>query len=166
MPHEKIEKRDSHALEPQLTTEPTAKAEAEARNVLRQYDAGLAVVQNALEHGSFKLRPSLILALHREALSGISIFAGNYRPGGVEIQGSRHEPVGAHLVPELVEGSCDYVCLRHVCMDHRIKFGGDESESVVTVAFHSSGAKSYRENEILFFLSPRAGRGRIAQQSG
>ncbi len=76
--HEKIEKRDSHALEPQLITEPTAKAEAEARNVLRQYDAGLAVVQNALEHGSFKLRPSLILALHREALSGISIFAGNY----------------------------------------------------------------------------------------
>jgi Fic family protein len=109
MTHEKIEKRDSHALEPQLITEPTAKAEAEARNVLRQYDAGLAVVQNALEHGSFKLRPSLVLALHREALSGISIFAGNYRPGGVEIQGSRHEPVGAHLVPELVEGLCDYV---------------------------------------------------------
>lgn len=43
MTHEKIEKRDSHALEPQLITEPTAKAEAEARNVLRQYDTGLAV---------------------------------------------------------------------------------------------------------------------------
>jgi Fic family protein len=37
------------------------------------------------------------------------MFAGNYRPAGVEIQGSRHEPVGAHLVPELVEGLCDYV---------------------------------------------------------
>jgi len=106
---EKTEKRDSRALEPQLITEPRAKAEAEARNVLRQYDTGLAAIQSALEQGSFKLRPSLILALHREALSGISIFAGNYRPGGVEIQGSRHEPVGAHLVPELVEGLCDYV---------------------------------------------------------
>jgi Fic family protein len=109
MTREKIEKRDSRALEPQLITAPQAKAEAEARNVLRQYDAGLAAVQTALERGSFKLRPSLILALHREALSGISIFAGNYRPGGVEIQGSKHEPVGAHLVPELVEELCDYV---------------------------------------------------------
>src|SRR6516164_8506177 len=31
-------------------------------------------------------------------------------------------------------------------MDHRIKSGGDESESSVTVAFHSSGAKTRREN--------------------
>jgi len=37
------------------------------------------------------------------------MFAGNFRPAGVEIQGSRHEPVGAHLVPELVEDMCDYV---------------------------------------------------------
>ncbi len=109
MTREKIEKRDSRALEPQLITDPKARAEAEARNVLRQYDAGLAAIQSALERGSFKLRPSLILALHREALSGVSIFAGNYRPGGVAIEGSRHEPVGAHLVPELVEGLCDYV---------------------------------------------------------
>lgn len=75
MNSEKIEKRDSRALEPQLITDPHARAEAEARNVLRQYDAGLATIQNALERGSFKLRPSLILALHREALAGISMFA-------------------------------------------------------------------------------------------
>jgi Fic family protein len=109
MTHEKIEKRDSRALEPQLITDPKTRAEVGARNVLRQYDAGLAAIQSALERGSFQLRPSLILALHREALSSISMFAGNYRPAGVEIQGSRHEPVGAHLVPELVEGLCDYV---------------------------------------------------------
>jgi Fic family protein len=109
MTREKIEKRDSRALTPQLITDPKARAEAEARNVLRQYDVGLAVIQSAIEQGSFKLRPSLILALHREALSGINTFAGNYRPGGVEIQGSKHEPVGAHLVPELVENLCDYV---------------------------------------------------------
>jgi Fic family protein len=109
MASEKIEKRDSRALEPQLITDPLARAEAEARNVLRQYDAGIAIIQSALDRRSFKLRPSLILALHREALADISVFAGNFRPAGVEIQGSRHEPPGAHLVPELVEDLCDYV---------------------------------------------------------
>lgn len=109
MSNEKIEKRDSRALEPQLITDPHARAEAEARNGLRQYDAGIATIQNALDRGAFKLRPSLILSLHREALSDISMFAGNFRPGGVEIHGSRHEPVGAHLVPEMVEDLCDYV---------------------------------------------------------
>jgi len=109
MNSEKIEKRDSRALEPQLVTDPLARAEAEARNVLRQYDAGIATIQSALERGSFKLRPSLILALHREALAGISMFAGNFRPAGVEIEGSKHEPPGAHLVPELIEDLCDYV---------------------------------------------------------
>jgi Fic family protein len=109
MTSEKIEKRDSRALEPQLITDPQARAEAEARNVLRQYDAGIAAIQSALERRSFKLRPSLILALHREALAGISMFAGNFRPAGVEIKGSRHQPPGAHLVPELVEDLCDYV---------------------------------------------------------
>jgi Fic family protein len=101
--------RDSQALEPELIRDPQARAEAEARNGLRQYDAGIQAVQAALERGSFKLRPSLILALHREALAGISIFAGNFRPAGVRIEGSKHEPAGAHLVPELVEEMCDYV---------------------------------------------------------
>lgn len=53
--------------------------------------------------------PRSILGLQREALSGISSYAGNYRPGGVAIEGSQHEPVDAHLVPELVEDMCDYV---------------------------------------------------------
>ena len=102
-------KRDSRALEPDLISDPQRKAEAEARNGLRQYDAGVQSVQAALDRGSFKLRPSLILGLHREALAGISMYAGNFRPAGVEIQGSKHEPPGAHLVPELVEELCDYV---------------------------------------------------------
>ncbi len=103
------ERRDSQALEPELISDPHKKAEAEARNGLRQYDAGIQSVQVALERGEFKLRLSLILALHREALAGISVFAGNFRPAGVKIEGSKHEPPGAHLVPELVEDLCDYV---------------------------------------------------------
>ena len=103
------DRRDSRALEPELITDPKAKAAAEARNGFRQYDAAIGAIQSALDRGSFKLRPSLILGLQREALAGISSYAGNYRPGGVAIEGSKHEPVGAHLVPEFVEDMCDYV---------------------------------------------------------
>jgi Fic family protein len=102
-------KRDSKALEPELIADPQRKAEAEAKNGLRQYDSGIQAIQTALDRGSFKLRPSLILGLHREALNGISSYAGNYRPAGVKIEGSKHQPPGAHLVPELVEELCDYV---------------------------------------------------------
>src|ERR1700681_3080427 len=103
------DRRDSRALEPELITDPQARAAAEARNGFRQYDAPIGAIHSALERESFKLRPSLILGLQREALAGISSYAGNYRPGGVAIEGSKHEPVGAHLVPELVEDMCDYV---------------------------------------------------------
>lgn len=101
--------RHSRALEAELITDPVARAEAEALNGLRQYDYGIGVIQSAIERKSFKLRPSLVLALQREALRGISAYAGNFRPAGVEIEGSKHTPVGAHLVPELVEDMCDYV---------------------------------------------------------
>lgn len=103
------ERRDSRALEPELITDPQEKAAAEARNGFRQYDAAIGAIQTALDRGSFKLRPSLILGLQREALAGISSYAGNYRPGGVAIEGSKHDPVAAHLVPELVEEMCDYI---------------------------------------------------------
>jgi hypothetical protein len=42
------EKRDSRALEPNLITDPNARAEAEARNGLRQYDAGINAIQPTL----------------------------------------------------------------------------------------------------------------------
>jgi hypothetical protein len=46
---------------------------------------------------------------HREALQGISEFAGNWRPAGVAIEGSQHEPVAAHIVPEKIDELCDYL---------------------------------------------------------
>jgi Fic family protein len=109
MKGEERERRDSRALEPDLITDPQEKAAAETRNGFHQYDAAISTIHTALDRGSFKLRPSLILGLQREALAGISSYAGNYRPGGVAIEGSNHEPVGAHLVPELVEDMCDYI---------------------------------------------------------
>jgi Fic family protein len=105
------EQRHSRALEPDLIADPQQKAEAEAKNGLRQYDVGIRIIETAIERGTaeFKLRPSTMLALHREALTGISSYAGLWRPAGVEIQGSKHSPPGEHLVPELVENMCEYV---------------------------------------------------------
>ena len=101
--------RHSKALDAELIKDPIKNAEAEARNGLRQYDYGIQIVQQAIERHSFKLRISLILGLQREALAEISAYAGNFRPAGVEIVGSKHKPVEAFQVPELVEELCDYV---------------------------------------------------------
>ncbi|HEY2213357.1 MAG TPA: Fic family protein [Bradyrhizobium sp.] len=109
MENEERKERHSRALEPELISDPQKKAEAEALNGLRQYDFAVQLSLSAIERGSFKLRLSHVLSLHREALQGVSSYAGNFRPSDVEIEGSRHNPVGAHLVPELVEDLCDYV---------------------------------------------------------
>lgn len=103
------EERHSVALEAEIINDPLKKAEAEARNGLKQYDYAMQVVQQALDRGAFKLRVSLVLALQREALAGISAYAGNFRPAGVKILGSKHKPVEAHLVAECIEEMCDYV---------------------------------------------------------
>lgn len=102
-------RRHSKALEADLIQNPQEKAKAEARNGLRQFDLGMSIVEDALAKDHFRLRPSIRLSLHRAALEGINAYAGNYRPSGVEIKGSKHQPVGAHLVPELVEDMCEYV---------------------------------------------------------
>ncbi len=69
MTGEERDRRDSRALEPELITDPQAKAVAEARNGFRQYDAAIGAIHSALERGWFKLRPSLILGLQREAFA-------------------------------------------------------------------------------------------------
>lgn len=101
-----------HSIPEESTTlaDPQQRARVEAENGLRQFDAAMAIVEDALSRETpFKLRPSMILALHREALRDISASAGNWRPAGVSIGGSGHRPVGAHQVPELMEDLCDYV---------------------------------------------------------
>jgi Fic family protein len=102
--------RKSKAAAPLLITDPLEVAKREAENGLRQASAVLDMVEHYREsQRPFRLRPSMVLHLHRIALDGISIFAGNFRPAGVVIQGSEHLPASAHLVPELVEELCDYV---------------------------------------------------------
>src|SRR5215831_1331534 len=102
--------RYSVPLNPDLITDPDEKAKAEARNSLRQFDAAMEMVEYWLQpERPFKLRPSAILRLQGIALEGISAYAGVYRPAGIQIAGSKHQPAGAFQVPELVEDLCDYV---------------------------------------------------------
>jgi Fic family protein len=102
--------RHSKALDVELIADPIARAEAEAKNGIRQFDAVVELIDYFLSPDrKVRLRPSHLLHLHRIALEGISSYAGNYRPAGIEIHGSRHQPVGAHLVPGEVEEMCDYI---------------------------------------------------------
>lgn len=102
--------RHSRPDEVELITDPDERARQEARNGLRQFDEVIEQIEYWLQPGRpFKLRPSAILHLHRKALEGISAFAGVWRPAGIGIEGSKHEPPPAYLVPELVEHMCEYV---------------------------------------------------------
>jgi len=104
------QERHSRAFDAELITDPDELARREARNGLRQFDVVIEMIEYFLQpERPFKLRPSHLLSLHRIALDGISAYAGNFRPAGIEIKGSQHKPVGAHLVPENVEEMCDYV---------------------------------------------------------
>jgi Fic family protein len=107
------ERRHSVPEEPELVQDKHERTEREVANGLRQFDAGKDAAQQAIERqaegGKFGLRVSLILSLHREALAGISRFAGTFRTGGVGIEKSKHQPPAPHLVAGLVEEMCDYV---------------------------------------------------------
>lgn len=101
--------RSSEAHTPTLITDRRQIAEKEAENALKQFDQSMAELQKSIKSGQFKLRPSLLLKLNRIALEGLSSFAGNYRPAGVDISGSKHVPINAEEVPGAVEEMCDYV---------------------------------------------------------
>ena len=102
--------RHSKALEAEIVSDPDEVAKIEARNGVRQFDAVADMIENYSDaERKFKLRPSHLLTLQRIALEGLSSYAGNFRPAGIEIGGSRHQPPGAHMVPEEVEHMCDYI---------------------------------------------------------
>lgn len=102
--------RHSRARDAELITNPDLLAEREALNGLRQFDEVVGMVEYFQDPARpFRFRPSQLLHLHRIALEGISSYAGNFRPAGIEIGGSRHQPPGAHQVPEFIEDLCEYV---------------------------------------------------------
>lgn len=103
--------RHSRAFDAEIITDPEERARREALNGLRQFDVVVRMVESFLDpqRQPFRLRPSHLLDLHREALAGISIYAGNWRPSEIAIGGSRHKPPGAFEVPGRIEEPCDYV---------------------------------------------------------
>ncbi len=104
------EERYSRAAEATVITDPDRLARLEVYNTLRQYSKIEEMVGYFLDpERPFKLRPSHIATLHREALQSISASAGLWRPSTVEIIGSKHTPPEAFEVPERIEELCDYV---------------------------------------------------------
>ena len=101
--------RSSEADVPKLVEGRDLVAKAEAKNTLRQFDYAMSELGEWLEESSYRLRPSTILTLNRYALDGLSAYAGVFRPAGVTIEGSKHEPVSATEVPREIELFCDYV---------------------------------------------------------
>lgn len=102
--------RDSVGAEPELLTDPNEIAERESENTLRQIDRVLDLVDEvARDRRPFRLRPSTILGLHREALQGLSRYAGTWRPSPVEINKAKHVPPPEGDVPHLIEDMCDWV---------------------------------------------------------
>jgi Fic family protein len=102
--------RHSVAQRPEIIESEADRAPVEAANALRQFDAVLDEIDNVARDGRpFRLRPSMILTLHRIALDGLSSYAGVFRPGPVSIGKSKHQPPEAHLVAALVEEMCDWV---------------------------------------------------------
>ena len=94
----------------EIPTDPNEIARLEARNALRQFDAVIKIIDDALQSDRpFKLRPSIALELHRLATVGTDEHAGVYRPHPVRISGSAHQPPPQEDVPWLVEEMCDYV---------------------------------------------------------
>lgn len=87
-----------------------ARAAQEAENTLLQFDEVLDQIDLAVRDGRpFRLRPSLILGLHRTAMNGVHPQAGTYRSAGVEIGGSKHQPPHESLVAAKVEDLCEWI---------------------------------------------------------
>lgn len=102
--------RHSKAAEASLITDPIEEARRESENAIAQFDRVLDLIDDVVRGDKpFRLRPSIILDLHRIVLDGLSAYAGNYRPGAIEIGLSKHVPPAAHLVPGLIEEMCDQV---------------------------------------------------------
>jgi Fic family protein len=104
------EDRHSKAEQASLITDPIQEARRESENAIAQFDRVLDLIDDVVRGGRpFRIRTSTILDLHRIALDGLSAYAGNFRPGGVEIGMSKHTPPAAHLVPGLIDEMCDHV---------------------------------------------------------
>ncbi|TVQ31645.1 MAG: Fic family protein [Geminicoccaceae bacterium] len=102
--------RHSKAKSVEIISDPDERARREAFNALVQTDRVNSYILDAISgQRPFRLRASIILDLNRCAVDGIETYAGNYRPGEIEIGKSSHVPPPPYLVPGMVEDLCDYI---------------------------------------------------------
>ena len=102
--------RHSRANEAEIIHDLEHLARQEVLNGLKQFQAVVEIVESFLQPDRpFKFRPSHLLHLHRIALHGISMYAGNTRPAGIAIGGSKHTPPEAFAVLGHIEELCDYI---------------------------------------------------------
>lgn len=93
--------RHSAAAEVSLITDEDERARRESENAVAQFDMVLDLIEEVTRtEKPFRLRVSIILSLHRQALDGLSAYAGMTRPGDVSIGKSKHAPPPAHRVPD------------------------------------------------------------------
>ncbi len=108
--------RKSVSAPPALLKDRLEIAKREAANGLRQFDAVIEYINQAIvSEQRFRLRPSTLLQLNRIALDGLNSYAGNYRPANIYITGSKHKPPAVESVPMLVEELCEYVNANFDC---------------------------------------------------
>jgi Fic family protein len=101
--------RHSHAESAVVETDGLERAKREAANGLRQAERVRQYIMDVLDGRPFRLRLPTILDLNRCAIEGLDAYAGNFRPGGVEISESAHQPPEYIRVPTFVDDLCDYV---------------------------------------------------------
>lgn len=102
--------RKSVSSPPALVLDKLEIAKREAANGLRQFDAVVESINEAItSEQRYRLRPSTLLNLNRIALDGLNSYAGNYRPADIYITGSKHKPPAVQEVPALTEDLCEYV---------------------------------------------------------
>jgi len=86
------------------------RAEREAENAVRQFDAAMSTVESAINSGTFfVLEPRHLLTLNSYALRGIMKSAGLFRQKPIFIKNSQHDPPPHADVEQLVREMCDYV---------------------------------------------------------
>jgi len=104
-------KRESVADPVELIKDPELKAQREAENGVRQFKLAIQIILANIpnDDGKFRLRQSIILQLHREALDGIHPQAGTYRNSRVFINNSNHLPPKSIDVADHVADMCGYI---------------------------------------------------------
>ena len=105
------EDRHSHAPSLGLISDPEEVARKEVANGVRQSQLATEIIRHHVGDSErpFRLRPSIILQLHKAYLDGLHALAGTFRNTAVEIGGSRHEPPEAPFVADYVVELCEYV---------------------------------------------------------